>query len=193
MLSLGLVDVGSTYPNIQIQLAYAENNNIMKRPIYADLKRAFLYPAIAEKLSGAAHALQEINPTWQLVLLDAARPRSVQYEIWDWAVANNLQRYWAAPAKGSLHNYGCAVDVTIMTLDSLLDMGTGFDYLGPEAGTGQHWRLIRDGVLTQQQCDNRNLLKKVMRQSGFRAIQREWWHFNGVSNAFARENFEIIR
>ncbi|MCP4122968.1 MAG: M15 family metallopeptidase [Bacteroidetes bacterium] len=192
LLAMGLVDIGRDFPEIEIELAYAKKDNIMNRTMYKDLRRAFLYPAIARKLALAQEHLFREDSSFHLVVLDAARPQSVQYEIWDWAIANDQQPYWAAPSKGSLHNYGCAVDVTIMSLDSLLDMGTGFDHLGPEAGTGQHWRLIRDGVLTQQQVDNRNLLKKVMRQSGFRAIQREWWHFNGVSNAFARENFEIV-
>ena len=192
MLVMGLADLGKTDARLIIDPVYATKDNLTDSILYPYLKRSFLQPQIANKLSKAQDHLSEINPELRLVVLDAARPQSVQFALWKWAVDNNRQKYVAAPSLGSVHNFGCAVDVTISNTDTLLDMGTEYDHFGPEAEPRYHAELLAKGVLTEDQIANRLLLKNVMRKAGFRAIQSEWWHFNGVSKEFAREHFTLI-
>ena len=192
MINLGLVDIERMNPFIKVQLAYATPNNILNKVLYPEMRRAFLQHAVVVKLDHAKRILSREHPSLSLVVLDAARPQYVQFEIWDWAVANNMEKYFAAPAMGSVHNYGCAVDVTLMGLDSLVDMGSRYDHFGPESEPRYHTEMLRENRLTQQQVDNRLLLKNIMRKAGFRTIQTEWWHFNGFSKEYARENYEMI-
>ena len=63
-------------------------------------------------------------------ILDAARPRSVSRAMWEKMKGTKFERYVANPEKGSMHNYGCAVDLSIMKKNELLDMGTKYDYFG---------------------------------------------------------------
>ncbi|MEZ5023220.1 MAG: M15 family metallopeptidase [Chitinophagales bacterium] len=93
---------------------------------------------------------------------------------------------------GSNHNFGCAVDVKYYGKDSLLDMGTTYDYFGPEAEPRYQWQYLKEGKLTQTQIDNRLLLKNVMKAAGFQAIQTEWWHFNGISKEQETEDYYRI-
>lgn len=190
--SLGLVDVQIINYKIKVQLAYATSENFTKQTLYPDIKRAFLQPVVAEKLAKAQEYLETIDSNYSILVLDAARPRSVQQQMWNWAVENDLRKYVAAPTFGSVHNYGCAVDVTIIAKDSLLDMGTAYDYFGPEAEPRYNLKLYKDGVLSKEHLMNRALLKDVMRKAGFRTIQTEWWHFNGLSKENARRYFKIV-
>lgn len=190
--SMGLVDVQTIHPEIKVNLAYATSANFTGQILYPDIKRAFLQPTIAEKLAKAQDYLAAIDSNYSILVLDAVRPRYVQRNMWTWAVENNLTKYVAAPTLGSVHNYGCAVDVTIMAKDSLLDMGTAYDYFGPEAEPRYNLKLYKEGVLTKEHLMNRALLKDVMRKAGFRTIQTEWWHYNGVSKENARRYFKII-
>lgn len=192
LLQANLVDVQKINSNLKVDLAYATNNNFTKSILYADIKRAFLQMPIAEKLNKAQQFATELDSTLSIVVLDAARPQSVQLKMWEWAKAEGKTRYVASPWKGSIHNYGCAVDATLMRGDSLLDMGTVYDYFGEAAEPRYQWQLLKEGKLTQAQIDNRQLLKKVMKAGGFYPILTEWWHFNGLSKDRARQYYEII-
>jgi D-alanyl-D-alanine dipeptidase len=80
--------------------------------------------------------------------------------------------YVTPPEKGSMHNRGMAVDLTLTDIDgNELDMGTEYDYFGIEAHT-DHLNL------PEKVLENRNLLKTMMEEIGFRAIRTEWWHFS---------------
>lgn len=71
-------------------------------------------------------------------------------------------------------------------------MGTPFDYFGQEAHIDREDELVAQGRITQQELDNRLLLRKVMRQAGFRPLRSEWWHFNAMTRAEARERYRAV-
>jgi D-alanyl-D-alanine dipeptidase len=91
-----------------------------------------------------------------------------------WELVSNPE-YVADPAKGSIHNRGGAVDLTLVTLEGIeLNMGTPFDFFGKEAS---HSYPFSDKKI----MDNRKMLKKIMLQNGFKAFESEWWHYNLAS------------
>jgi D-alanyl-D-alanine dipeptidase len=192
LLSIGMVDLATIDSTLIIDLAYCSTNNFTGKKLYTDINRAFLQSIIAERLKTAQAFLHTIDSTYNIVVFDATRPKSVQTEMWNWAIENNLQQYVGDPLIGSVHQYGCAVDVSIMGKDSLLDMGTNFDHFGPEAEPRNHWKLLQEGKLTQEQLDNRMLLRSVMRKAGFMPIENEWWHFNGLSKKLAQAYFPMV-
>jgi len=192
LLSIGMVDVATIDSTIIIDLIYAKASNFTEKILYTDIKRAFLQSIIAEKLKSSQAYLHTIDSSLNIVVFDATRPRSVQSEMWNWAVENSMQQYVGDPVFGSVHQFGCAVDVSIMGKDSLLDMGTRVDFFGPEAEPRNHWKLLQEGRLTQEQLDNRLLLRSVMRKGGFMALETEWWHFNGISKGLAKTYFPLV-
>ena len=94
---------------------------------------------------------------------------------------------------GGLHNYGMAVDVTLCDAKGdTLPMGTVIDYLGPLAHIDKESSAVARKQLTPQAKRNRELLRLVMRQAGFKALRTEWWHFNFISRAEARAHYKVI-
>ncbi len=201
MIQQGLVDVQQIDPTILVELKYATTDNFVGKAVYGTLTRAYLQPLAAHKLAQANRYLKEHNPTLRLLIYDAARPQSAQWKLWNALpqyTPNVRRTYVADPRVGSIHSYGCAVDVTIARVEddpkkgTPLNMGTKFDYFGELAYPTQEVRLLQTGKLTQQQVANRNLLRSVMRRAGFTAIDYEWWHFNALSRKQAKAAFRIV-
>ena len=123
-------------------------------------------------------------------------PASAQWKLWNALPdlpENERQKYVADPRKGSIHNYGCAVDLTVANQDGKpLDMGTKYDFFGELAYPSREDELLKSGKLTQQQIDNRQILRTAMRQGGFSPIEFEWWHFNALSREKAKMVFRIV-
>ena len=119
---------------------------------------------------------------------------SVQQQMWDVVKGTSKYRYVSNPANGGgLHNYGMAVDLSILDEHGKpLSMGTIVDHLGIEAHIDKEDHLVKTGVITEQERENRQLLRKVMRYAGFRALPSEWWHFNRISRAEAKRNYKPI-
>jgi D-alanyl-D-alanine dipeptidase len=194
LLSLGLVDVQTLDPTIQVHLVYATEDNFLGRVLYADIHRAFLLPAMARKVVAAQEALHEERPDLDLLILDAARPLSVQYQMFHVVAGTPQNRYVANPKKGpGMHNFGAAVDVTLVDHDgNWLPMGTDFDHFGPESHIDNESHLLATGKITQEEYDNRRLLRRVMRQQGLIPLTSEWWHFSLMSTAQARRTLKAI-
>lgn len=189
----GFINIHSLDPTIKIDLKYSTTDNFTKTVLYDSLHEAFLHPLAANKLIKAQALLKQHNPNLSLLVLDAARPLSVQKKMY--AVVQNTpyKAYVANPSKTGLHNYGIAVDLTICKNDgTLLDMGTPFDYFGKAAGINQEEQLIVEGKLTREQVENRKLLRRVMTQAGFLTIRGEWWHFNACSLNDAKKHAMLI-
>lgn len=201
MKKLGLVDVQSADPSILVELKYATTDNFVGKAVYGDLTRAYLQPMAARRLASASQYLRAHHPGLHLLVYDAARPRQAQWNLWN-ALPNlpprERRKYVADPREGSIHNYGCAVDLTLATLDARtgqaqpLDMGTRYDYFGELAYPSRELALLKAGKLTKQQLDNRQLLRTAMRQGGFSPIAYEWWHFNALSRQKAKAIFRIV-
>lgn len=194
MLDYGLVDVQSQNPKIKIDLKYASDDNFLGQDVYDGLKVAFLQKRAARMLSKAADSLSKTDPKLHLLVYDGARPQSVQFKMWDIVKGTPQQRYVAEPNRGSLHNFGSAVDLSIIHADTgELDMGTPYDYFGDLAQPRYEGRFLGEGKLNQTQIDNRNILRRVMRKAGFQMIMTEWWHFNALPKEEARKRYEIIK
>lgn len=194
LVEMGLIDVKSVNPNIRVQLAYSGTDNFIKKDVYGELNQAYLQQEVAEKLSKAQGELEKLHPGWALIIYDAARPFSVQQQMWNIVKGTDMAHYVAPPdAKGSIHNYGCAVDLSITNEKGIpLDMGTPFDFFGTLAHTTDEEALVKAGKLTQKQLDNRLLLRKLMHNQGFTVLKREWWHFNAYSDAEVMRKYKRI-
>ena len=197
LLEQGLVDVQEVIPEVKVELKYSSADNFFEQDVYGDLTKAFLQPEVAEQLRKAQEMLKAEYPDYTLLVYDGVRPSSVQQILWD-----NLDKpdslkplYVADPKKGSLHNFGVAVDLTIFDTkaDSTLDMGTGYDYFGYPAYPDREDQMLAEGKLSAAQIANRNILRKVMTENGFTGIGSEWWHFNAFSRKEAGEKFEMIK
>lgn len=195
MIEAGLVDIQLLEPSIEVQLQYASDSNFLKQVIYDSLSKAYLEINTAKKLALAHIYLTQKYPHLRLLIWDAARPISCQLKMW-----NSLQmpavekgRFVSNPKNHSLHNYGCAVDLSLMdTSGNLLDMGTTFDQFDSTAQPKYEWYCFQRGLLTRQHLHNRDILRQVMKEAGFTGISSEWWHFNACTREFAKANYVVI-
>ncbi|MCG2459673.1 M15 family metallopeptidase [Flavobacteriaceae bacterium F89] len=147
-------------------LRYATTNNFLKAQVY-DCAECYTRVKTAKALIKANEAF--LKKGYRIKFFDCYRPNSVQYKMWK--IVPNPQ-YVANPKKGSIHNKGGAVDITLVTLEGKkVDMGTDFDFFGKKA---YHDNLD----LPQDILDHRKLLKETMEEYGFWSIRTEWWHYN---------------
>jgi len=159
---------------IIIDMRYATTNNFVKEKMY-NCSRCFLRPKVAQKMLEAHLMLKEGG--LGLKMLDCFRPLPVQQKLWD-KFKNPL--YVMNPAKGSMHNRGAAVDLTIVDAEGKqLDMGTPFDFFGEEA----HHAYTK---LSKEVLANRKLLKETMQAVELNPIRTEWWHYS-----FRGEKYEL--
>lgn len=194
MESQGLVDIHTLDASIPVDLKYATTDNFTKTILYDSLTQAYLHPVAADKLVKAQKLLKDIHPDYSLLIYDAARPLSVQQKMYDAVRNTKYSSYVANPQRTGMHNYGMAVDITICDGEGTpLDMGTPFDYFGKAAGINREEELRAEGLLTRTQIDNRKILRKVMTGAGFITIRGEWWHFNAMTLAQAKQTSKLIR
>ena len=153
-------------------MRYATTNNFLKAKVY-DCPECYTRVKTAKALI-AANA-EFMDKGYKIKFFDCYRPNFVQFKMWK--LVPNPQ-YVANPVKGSIHNKGGAVDITLVDFDgNELVMGTDFDFFGKKA---HHDHLD----LPQEVLENRSLLKRTMEKHGFWGIRTEWWHYNlsGGSN-----------
>jgi len=174
-----MVELKSRAPGILYDLRYASTNNFMHRQMYVPAPAAtFLRLPAAEALGKVQQELSAAG--LGLKVFDAYRPYSVTVLFWELV---KDERYVANPAKGSGHNRGIAVDLTLVRLSDKteLHMGTGFDNF---SDTAHHsFTDLPAGVLK-----NRQLLRSVMEKYGFKALETEWWHYSLPGS----ERFELL-
>lgn len=199
MIDQGLINIRSVDATLLVDLKYSTTDNFVGKDVYGELTNAYLQPEIAKKLARANQLLSKEKSGYRLLIYDAARPNSVQYILWD--ALDNLgikegqkPQYVADPKVGSIHNFGCAVDLTIADATGKpLDMGTPYDFFGPLAYPRAEQEMLKKGRLSRQQLNNRLVLRKVMTLSGFTVNTTEWWHFDGMSRKNARARYGMIR
>lgn len=160
------VNLKSYSQDFVYDMKYASNDNFLKAKVY-DCAECFLRLKTVK-------ALIEANETFmkkglKIKIFDCYRPLAIQKKMWK-IVPN--PKYVADPSKGSIHNRGGAVDITLVdSLGKELDMGTPFDFFGEEAS--HNYLNVSDEVKK-----NRKLLKKIMIKKGFNSFDSEWWHYN---------------
>ena len=193
-IKAGLVNVQRINPEIQVDLVNSDpKKNYFRKNFYGGLKTAYLRKEVALKLSRAQKLLRSKHPGYALLILDAARPRSVSRKMYQQVKGTKYQRFVADPDKGSMHNYGIAVDITIVDASGdELDMG----YSPFRKSTLElYWLFAKKklGVkLSDRQKKNRRLLADTMVKAGFYPLDFEWWHFNGLPKAEVRRRLTII-
>lgn len=197
LLDSGLVNILDIDSTIQIDVKYSSTDNFVGIDLYGELSSIYFQPEIAERLKTVQSALKKIDSSLSLLIYDGTRPVSVQRKMWsalDTIPVNERVKFVSNPKNGSIHNYGCAVDLTIMNVESndTLDMGASFDDPRKIAYPKFEKDFLESGKLSQKQFANRLLLRKVMRTGGFWVLPTEWWHFNGFSRDVAKEKFSPI-
>jgi zinc D-Ala-D-Ala dipeptidase len=162
---------------IDLDFTYATTNNFVNTKLYA-CPRCFLRTDVASAIQSAHQQLQQ-QGYGGLRMFDCYRPQPIQQKMW--AIKPDL-RYVANPLKGSDHNRGIAVDLTIIDLDGQpLDMGTAFDQFSPKS----HHTYLE---LSPTVLKNRSLLKTTMASVGLHHLDTEWWHYawNGQKPAVGK-------
>ena len=160
--SLGFVNIAEADSSIAIDLMYTRADNFTGTLLYEDLKEAYLHPDAMKSLKRAQRLLKEQYPGYSLIVYDAARPLSVQQKMWDVVKGTSKYIYVSNPSRGGgLHNYGLAVDISILDdKGTPLPMGTPVDHLGREAHITEEAVLVAQGKLTEQERENRLLLRQ---------------------------------
>lgn len=162
-----MVELKDKIPNLIYDLRYGGTDNFTGKKLYPQTEYTFLRLLPANALRNVQHDLAEMN--LGLKVFDAYRPYSVTVRMWDLI---KDERYVANPSKGSGHNRGLAIDLTLVNLKTgiELDMGTGFDNFTDTAGID--FKSLPDSIL-----ENRKILRQVMEKNGFKPLSTEWWHF----------------
>ena len=181
-----LVDLKALEPSIRLDIRYATDNNFVGTPFYSSA-RAFLQAPAAEAAARAHRALEPIS--YGLLIHDAYRPWYVTKMFWE-ASPEAARGFVADPSKGSKHNRGCAVDLTLFDRASgaPVPMVAGYDEFSERAGP------YYPGGTTRQRW-HRHLLRHAMEAEGFDVISTEWWHFDykdWPSYAIQNRPFEAI-
>lgn len=178
MEQYGLVDIRSLNSSIKVDLKYSSKDNFIGEDMYGSLNTCYLQRDFARRVAKAQDELTRLHPGYSLLIYDGGRPMSVQRKMYE-RVANTPLRIYVAPAKqGGRHNYGVAVDLTIVNdRGEVLDMGTPFDYFGEEAHIGSEDALVKSGRFKAVVKGNRALLQRVMRSADMRPYDKEWWHY----------------
>jgi len=162
-----LLWINSLDSTIVTDVRYATADNFTGQVLYSSSKVLLRAEAAKKIVEANARLLKEKG--LRLKIYDGYRPLSVQKKMW---VIMPDDRYVANPAKGSRHNRGCAVDLTIIDKDgNELPMGTAYDDFTEKA----HFNY--KGLSSEERA-NRDLLRSLMIESGFEPITSEWWHFD---------------
>ena len=175
-----MMDLKKYIPALVLELRYATTYNFMRQKLYPSLNTTWLRKPATDSLVKIQQQLKEMG--LGLKIFDAYRPYSVTEKMWE-PVKDD--RYAADPKKGSGHNRGIAVDLTLINLKTKdeLPMGTEFDNFSDSA----HHAFTN---LPEEVLQNRLFLKKIMEQHGFKALDTEWWHYS-LTNAGGFELLDI--
>ena len=191
-----VVNIQKLDPSIIVDLKYSTQDNFLGKDIYGKLDSCYLRKIPAEMLMSANKNLQELYPDLRLLVYDGLRPRSIQKKLWnalDTIPETERTKFVADPIKGSIHNYGAAIDLTLAYENGIeLDMGTNYDYFGALAFPIYEDSLLNLGKLSKEQVKNRRILRKVMQKAGFSILDSEWWHFNAFSYEKTKNKYQII-
>jgi D-alanyl-D-alanine dipeptidase len=164
-----LVELTRLDPTIRLDIRYATTHNFMGRVLYAEA-RAFLQRPAAEALAQVQAELRPLG--YGLLVFDGYRPWRITKQMWDHTPADKKQ-FVADPRKGSRHNRGCAVDLTLcdLTTGREVEMTGAYDEMSPRS-----YLAYTGGTTTQREA--RDLLRRLMEAHGFAVLPAEWWHFD---------------
>ncbi|GAB5399576.1 MAG: M15 family metallopeptidase [Aureisphaera sp.] len=166
-----LVDIATISSEFDYEIRYATPDNFIGETLY-DCAKCLLRPEVAQALNEANQYFCELG--YKIKLYDCYRPLDVQKKMW---AKVPRPTYVANPyGKGSIHNKGAAVDITLVTLEGCyIEMGSDYDYFGREAHIDNY--NFSEEILT-----HRKLLIEGMRKHGFQTVRTEWWHYSFRKN-----------
>lgn len=160
------VEITRLDSTIILDIRYATTNNFTNEVLYPDA-RCFSRLCMAESLVSVNRKARESGH--RIKVFDCYRPQRVQFRMWELVPDS---RYVANPNRGSRHNRGGAVDLTLMdSTGAELDMGSGFD----EFSERSHRNYAG---LNEEQKRNRKTLTHLMTSTGFTTVTTEWWHYD---------------
>lgn len=164
-----LVELQTLEPALHLDIRYATTDNFAGRAVYPEA-RAFLQRPAAEAVVRAHRALRTTGNG--LLIFDGYRPWRITKLFWD-ITPPSRREFVADPARGSKHNRGCAVDLSLFDLATGLEvrMPSEYDEMSPRAYP------TYDGGTAQARA-RRDLLRAAMEHEGFTVEPNEWWHFN---------------
>lgn len=164
-----LVELITLDPSIKLDIRYATENNFVGKKVYPEA-RAFLQRPAAKALVKVHQKLKKQG--LGLVIFDGYRPWSITKLFWE-VTSEDKRKFVANPAKGSKHNRGCAVDLSVFDLKTgqLIDMPSGYDEFTERASPD-----YAGG--TEKERENRDMLRRLMEGAGFTVNPNEWWHFD---------------
>ena len=147
-------------------MKYATEDNFLKAKVYECAECYLRLKTVKALINANAKFMKK---GYKIKLFDCYRPLDIQKKMWT-IVSNPI--YVANPSKGSIHNRGGAVDISLVDKNGVeLNMGTSFDYFGIEASHDNK-------NFSEEILENRKLLKKIMLQNNFQSFDSEWWHYN---------------
>jgi D-alanyl-D-alanine dipeptidase len=164
-----LVELVKIDSSIHLDIRYATSNNLVGRPVYTEA-RAFLQRPAALALAEANKELKKLG--YGVLVFDGYRPWSVTKLFWD-ITPDDKKQFVADPKKGSRHNRGCAVDLSLYELTSgkEVQMPGVYDEMSERS-----YPDYKGG--TEEQRKLRDLLRAHMEAQGFTVYPYEWWHFD---------------
>lgn len=167
-----LIDLKKLDPTLKFDIRYARTDNFVNLVVYP-YAGAYLLRHVAKDLLIAHHSLMKKG--YGLLIYDGYRPWSVTKIFWD-RIPPDKREFVADPEKGSVHNRGCAVDLSIYHLKSNqpVEMPSDFDEM-----TERAYLNYCGGSVESRRA--RDLLREEMHGAGFHGIKNEWWHFNHSS------------
>lgn len=172
-----LVDIKEAIPDITLDIRYASSNNFMKRVMYPEA-RAFARKPVVEQLKNIQKELRKKG--YGLKIYDAYRPYAITVAFYQQASDKN---FVASPAKGSKHNRGCAVDLTLINYATKEEIPMPTPYDSFEAAAAANYQDLPAAVLK-----NRDFLIKTMESHGFKVLHNEWWHYDFIG----WQNYELM-
>jgi len=210
----GFVVLSQAVPNLLIDLKYGYDDNLLGRPLagYAPDGVAIVTQECAHALSEIAKALTDTKflksfkvKAPKLVILEAYRPQMAGDDFWEWSQSDcqkTKEAYYPNVNKAdffelgyivrrSSHSRGSTVDVTIVDTYRAeyrhVDFGTPFDYMDELSHPNSK-------AVSPEVFNNRQLLKNLMAEFGFKGIDQEWWHFTLENEPFPDTyfNFPVI-
>lgn len=187
-----LMDLGQLSP-VVVDLKYNGKENFMHEDLYQGFNKAYLHAHAFHKFMKACEVLQQIQPGWKFLILDALRPRHVQQKMYNFVRGTPYENYVANPNPGSMHNFGMALDLTLLDDSGKeVDMGTTFDDFTELAQPQLEIQLLKDQRLTRTQVDNRWILRSTMELAGFIQLPHEWWHYNALERDRVLGQYPIV-
>ncbi|MBC6110095.1 M15 family metallopeptidase [Pedobacter fastidiosus] len=162
-----LVEIKKAIPSIKLDIRYATTNNFMKQVMYQQA-RAFARKPVVESLKKIQAELKKKG--YGLKIFDGYRPYAVTVAFYQKASDKN---FVANPAKGSKHNRGCAVDLTIIDLKTGKDLVMATPYDSFSAAAAANYMPVSSAVKK-----NRDFLIASMQKYNFTVLDNEWWHFD---------------